>query len=209
MALSAWMPWAEVYQRVQESVASALCSSSSCLPEPEAPVDFITQPAVGSLPGGVCSPQHIHRDSYWDDPSLQGGGRRPHCALSFEVTRHLTVGVLAILAPNWLVISGWGGRCEAKTLSTLQEQDVLARDYDWPNIEHSSWGNREHCKVCHWTVGCLFLHLCFLSSSTASRKTLVPVIYTLMRIEIHVSSHPSGFVFDVQCSLWKQASIIC
>lgn len=68
---------------------SALCSSPSCLREPEAPVDFIMQPAVGSLPCGVCSPQHIHGDPYWDDPSLQGGGGRLHGALCFEVTRHL------------------------------------------------------------------------------------------------------------------------
>lgn len=75
-----------------------------------------------------------------------------------------------------------------------------------PTLSTSSWGNCGHCKVCHWTVG---RHLHFLSSSTASRKTLVLVIYALTRIDIHVSSVPSGFVFDVQCSLRKQTSIIC
>lgn len=45
-----------------------------------------------------------------------------------------------MLAPNWLVISGWGRRCESKILKTLQEQDVLFRDYDWTNIEHQLLG---------------------------------------------------------------------
>lgn len=126
------MPWAEVYQRVQERLQRAVCSSPSCLMEPE---PQWTSPC-SQLWG--LQPQHIHGEPCWDDPSLQGGGRRLHCALCFEVT--CPAGALAILAPIRLMISGWGGRCESKTLKTLQEQDVLFRDCDWTNLEHQRLG---------------------------------------------------------------------
>lgn len=73
--------------------------------------------------------------------------------------------------------------------------------------------------IAKYVVGQLAFSLCtciFSLPLLLSRKTLMLVIYTLKGIQVHVPSVPSGFVFEIQCSLQKlnayyrsKASVVC